>query len=262
MKRKNTTTTLFCFSLFALGANTSLQAQSVDQLIEKSETITERLDIEGRDLTRTQKRQLNRILSNALGVFDGDTPNNPGRALQKGICEIDDDPRFDRGQVVIGEVAGATVAELYQQCGQIAELRYGDSGSFGVFDIELIEENLRPADHVGICEVDDDPRFDRGQFVIGKIAASNLTGLYLGCKEAAAAMHPDSNTFGVFEVNNGRSAPANFSSGECHLDDDPRFDRGQFVVGTIWSRNRAQLELDCAEAARLSFGEDGTSRVY
>lgn len=263
MRTKIIATRLFAFSLFTVGLTSiSASAQSLGQLIEKSTTITERLEFEGRNLSSNQKQQLNRILSNALAVFDGDFPDRPDRILHKGICEVDDDPNFDRGQDVVGQVTGSTVAELYTQCAQIAEIRYGDRGSFGVFEIELIEENLRSTDHVGICEVDDDSNFDRGQFVIGRIAAPHFSELYMSCKKAASAMHPDSNTFAVFEVNRGRSAPPHFATGECHIDDDPRFDRGQFVVGTLWSRSRAQLEIDCAEAARLSFGADGTSRVY
>lgn len=186
-----------------------------------------------------------------------DYPNHPGygRGEMSAKCEIDDDPDFTPGQMSGGNLKGSSIQALIAECDAIARASGSTNYSSGISDIKIV---YKPKDYVqATCEIDDDPDFTTGQFLVGEIIGRNFSEISTGCRSIAKAAYGEKGSAGI--KNPKIDATAFRVTADCHLDDDPDFTSDQVVFGKIGGASVAEIVNQCATIARETYGDKGSS---
>lgn len=108
------------------------------------------------------------------------------------------------------------------------------------------------------CHIDDDPQFDYGQKV-EVIESYSIAGLISDCRELARMSYGQNGSSGLKNIQILASVPPYFQTAECNIDDDPQFDMGQNVIGTIAASSVIELVNVCQDLASMAYGQNGSS---
>jgi hypothetical protein len=244
--------------LFSFGANA--QNISVDELASKSRRTTDLITREGESLSQSERREVDNYLDKIQKLVLGlDSGGEDTSRIYSAVCHIDDDPQFDEGQNVQGTLYGEHLKDLIDDCKALAQAAYGSNGSSGLVGIAVDMTKVPSYYQAAECHIDDDPQFDYGQKIIGTIAAEKVGDLFDDCQLIASSTYGAQGSSGLQNLNVGRTAPANYVSAECHIDDDPQFDAGQVIVGRIWGKRIGELVDACGKAAKARYGDQGSS---
>lgn len=61
--------------------------------------------------------------------------DSQGRHRTTAVCHLDDDLKFNEGQIIFGRIQGRDIVDLAQQCQEIAKMTFGANGSSGLKDV-------------------------------------------------------------------------------------------------------------------------------
>lgn len=173
-----------------------------DRLREENQRLVE----DNNRLNTKIERQRDRIQKLRFKIQDLEDQLNGGGLPPEGLtysaeCQVDDDPGFDFGQFSMGRLTG-TLAQIQADCKSISRSTYGSNSSQGLAQIKFQgdTEGLTSA----ICEIDDDPTFDYGQFSQSstRIYGYNINEIILECKELAKFTFGGNGSSGIKEVRN------------------------------------------------------------
>lgn len=182
-------------------------------------------------------------------------PPGPGPwapVVYRATCEADDDAQFDPGQFNLGNVQGATVQAMLNDCKSLGRSYV----TWSLSNIQII--NQLPGAYQVTCEIDDDLQFDPGQFSMGTLIGYSLSQIAQDCALLAEFRYGGNGSSGI-QITKSATPNPGMVSAQCEIDDDLQFDRGQFSVGTLVGYSIQQLDQDCAYMAQLRFGQNGSS---
>lgn len=259
------------FSIQVLAADDALVASSLDQVRAARQELQEvqrKLSPQLQNIVIQTIQRLDyvdRSLEDALRVPGRPLPPPPppvrpphygGYAELEAVCELDDDPKFDPGQIRAGVLRGVDAHELIHKCRILASTR-GSHYTSGLSEIKVLN---KPAHFVqATCDVDDDVKFDFGQRTLGVIAGEDFASVSEQCKALAQSIYAE-GTGGIKNpVLGNRIDGRRRATAVCHVDDDPDFSEGQFIFGKIEGRDIGDLTLQCQEIAKNTFGANGSS---
>ena len=265
--------TKFIFSLVMICSSLSWSYPSnLNQMKEKAQYLFQLLNgREGMALSDYEGMQIERNLDQAIENLrspGGNHPNPPSypppnshptpRNFVKAECHIDDDPQLDFNQK-IEVLESFSLQQLIADCRELARMSYGQNGSAGIKNVQIMTNYMPPYMQTAICEIDDDPQFDAGQITIGTLAGLSISEIISDCRAIAQMAYRGNGSMGLKQLNVNRNAPRGMKSAECWLDDDPQFDAGQLLAGKVWGQSISELGQQCSELARVTYGGRGSS---
>ena len=233
-------------------------------LVTKSRQVTRSISANKQYLSQEERRQVRRLLNRILRIVEGDNqpaptpvPQPPARLSFTGHCELDDDKNFDPGQDVIGTIRGSRVIDLLSECADFARLRYGNSGSYRVSQVNIngrVPRNLQTT----MCHIDDDATFDPNQNVY-PLAGNSAYEMAEECRSLGRYMFTTSS-FRLKQTQLSADSNRYPDQGMCHIDDDRQFDLNQDVF-PMAGYSKIELERECSSLANLLYGNNSSWKV-
>lgn len=109
------------------------------------------------------------------------------------------------------------------------------------------------------CDVDDDSKFDWNQHDAGRVQASSVPALIQECADRARAIYGSFSSSGIRDLRVVGSTSPYARSAVCWIDDDPKFDHGQILIGQLTGSSINELSDLCRTIANSIYGYNGSS---
>ena len=116
-------------------------------------------------------------------------------------------------------------------------------------------------EYEGICWIDDDLDFTPGQFN-GGIVRGDFLKLIKDCYERSYAMFGSYSSYTLSDVKAIRLPRRDrLTSAICHIDDDPDFTYGQYIIGRLYAENVTEIKALCLSLAKATYKNRGSAGI-
>lgn len=185
--------------LLSLGLTlmTNSFAANIDRVVRRAQNVVTLLERRSDTLTQRQVNEVAQKIEEITQILAGrtpaPTPPTYGQVVYESECWIDDDPDFDFGQKQAGTVRGS-VAQMIDECRFRGESTYSNS-SAGIKNLNPLTDTT----HMDVfeCHIDDDPDFDFGQVVVGKLYSLSSREATADCAAISAMVYGSKGSSGI-----------------------------------------------------------------